>query len=221
MPMPTEEINYCPMLDLTACGAWAKRVLSAQAHWTRRHPSVPFYTLGMAAYLDGVCTPAAAVSPYSQRILRNASNQLLMAEFEPLLEQLCRTLGQYFGLNAYLIPEEAAVPGFHIHLPHPVFAHEVASIHRDLQFQQVFPDETFPTHEVFTFTLPISLPPGSGLNLWLAGEKLVYPYRIGELVIHSGLHTHQAILCCAGDVPPRIALQGHGVVRKNGLALYW
>lgn len=219
--MPTEEISYCPMLDLPASQAWAERVLSAQPHWTRRHPSVPFFTLGMAAYLDAMHSSAGSASPYSQRFLRDASNRLLLTEFDPIYQQLCSTLGQHFGVEAHLIPEQAAVPGFHIHLPHPVFANEVASIHRDLQFQQVFPNESLAPHEVFTFTLPLSLPPGSGLNLWLAGEKHVYPYRTGELVIHSGLQTHQAVLCCAGDVPPRIALQGHGVMRKSSLALYW
>lgn len=219
--MPTQEITAIAMLDLAACSAWSERVLSAQSQWTRRHPSVPFFTLGMAAYLDAGRSPAVPVSSYAQRNLRDASNNLLLAQFAPLYERLCTTLGEHFQREAHLTPEQAAVPGFHIHLPHPAFAKEVASIHRDLQFQQVFPRESLAPHQVFTFTLPISLPPGSGLNLWFDGHKHVYPYRIGELVIHSGLQTHQAILCCAGEVPPRVTLQGHGVIREDSVTLYW
>jgi hypothetical protein len=209
------------MLDEAASQAWANLVLSMPSQWTQRHPSVPFFTLGMAAYLDAKSSPAMPSSIYAQRSVRDASNAILMAHFEPLYGLLCLAIGQYFGVNAHLIADQAALPGFHIHQPHPVFANEVASVHRDLQFQQVFPLESFEPHEVFTFTLPLSIPPGAGLNLWIKGEKQFHPYRAGELVIHSGLQTHQAALCCSGTVAPRIALQGHGVLRKNTTALYW
>lgn len=209
------------MLDEAASQAWANVVLSVPSLWTQRHPTVPFFTLGMAAYLDAARTLAMPTSIYAQRSVRDASNAVLMTHFEPLYNQLCNAIGQYFGVNAHLIADQAAIPGFHIHLPHPVFANEVASVHRDLQFQQVFPLESFESHQVFTFTLPISIPPGAGLNLWMAGEKQFHPYRKGELVIHSGLQTHQAALHCSGHVAPRIALQGHGVLRKNTIALYW
>lgn len=209
------------MLDEAASQAWANVVLSVPSLWTQRHPTVPFFTLGMAAYLDAARTAAMPYSLYAQRTVRDASNASLMGHFEPLYDLLCNAIGEHFGIKAHLIADEAAVPGFHIHLPHPVFANEVASVHRDLQFQQVFPLESFEPHEVFTFTLPISIPPGAGLNLWLAGEKQFHPYRTGELVVHSGLQTHQAALHCSGHVAPRIALQGHGVLRKNTVALYW
>ena len=186
------EVNHPDMLSAPACAHWTQTVMAAQPQWTRRHPVVPFYTLGMAAYLD--CKPHIGASPatalYLQRILRDASNNLLMAQFGPLYQ-------------------------------HPTLGGDVASGHRDLQYQQVLPNETLTREQVITFTLPISLPPGSGLSLWQEEEKSFHPYKVGELVIHSGLLTHQAVLRCAGPVPPRIALQGHGVLRDNAIALYW
>jgi len=74
---------------------------------------------------------------------------------------------------------------------------------------------------VITFTLPLSLPEGSGLHMWQGDVKTFYPYEVGQLVIHSGLLTHQAVLRCAGRVSPRVTLQGHGVQRNNNIALYW
>lgn len=215
------DVQFHPVLDPAACNTWSQQVLAARTDWTQRHPSVPFYTLGMAAYLDGKKPQTPGPDVYHQRILRDANNAMLLARFEPLYQQLCEAFTRLYGLDAQLVPEQAAVPGFHIHLPHPVFANDVANVHRDLQFQQVFPNASLGPHEVLTFTLPISLPPGSGLNLWQNNVKSFYPYQIGQLVIHSGLDTHQAALCCAGPVPPRIALQGHGVLRKNSIALYW
>jgi hypothetical protein len=216
-----DDIQFHPMLDSQACQDWSQQVIEAQAHWTHRHPSVPFYTLGMAAYLDSAKAAAPSSATYQQRILRNHSNALLLARFTPLYQQLCHTFATLYGVQTHLIADQAAVPGFHIHLPHPVFANDVASIHRDLQFQQVFPHESLAPHQVLTFTLPISLPPGSGLNLWRNSDKSFHPYHTGQLVIHSGLQTHQAVLSCTGSVPPRIALQGHAVLREKSIELYW
>jgi hypothetical protein len=217
------ELQRHTLLSAQDCALWTQQVLADAPHWTRRHPSVPFHTLGMAAYLD--CKSAPPQSPsaalYRQRILRDASNAQLMARFAPLYQKLCEGIGQIEGVTAHLIPQEAALPGFHIHLPHPAFAGDVASIHRDLQFQQVFADQTLRPEQVFTFTLPLSMPPESGLYLWEGEDKVFYPYTLGELVIHSGLLTHQAVLRCAGSAPPRIALQGHGVRWTNSVALYW
>ena len=217
------EVQNHAMLTPTACQTWTRQVLACQKHWTQRHTVVPFYTLGMAAYLD--CKQgagrASSTGLYHQRILRYASNAMLMAHFEPLYQSLCECIARIYDMPVALIPEQAAVPGFHIHLPHAAFANDVASIHRDLQFQQVFPSESFNPSQVITFTLPLSLPEGSGLHMWQGDVKTFYPYEVGQLVIHSGLLTHHAVLRCAGRVSPSVTLQWLGVQRNNNSALYW
>jgi hypothetical protein len=77
---------------------------------------------------------------------------------------------------------------------------------------------------MFSFTLPLSTPERSGLNLWrdgaAAAEPDFHPYRSGQLVVHSGLATHQAVLRCDGYLE-RITLQGHGVRLGQQILLYW
>ena len=116
---------------------------------------------------------------------------------------------------------QAALPGFHIHLPHPTFAADVASVHRDLQFMKVFPQHTFEPDQVITFTLPLSLPPGSGLKVWEGENVSLHRYRLGQMVVHDGLCQHQAILHPEPSATPRIMLQGHGVCLNDELLLYW
>jgi hypothetical protein len=124
-------------------------------------------------------------------------------------------------MEVILDPERAAIPGFHIHLAHPVFAEEVATTHRDLQFRDVFPAMALGAHEVLTFTLPISAPAQTGINFWKEGHKVFHPYLAGWMLVHSGLETHQAVLYPLRDDVPRIMLQGHGAVVQGRLLIYW
>ncbi|WP_211463588.1 hypothetical protein [Collimonas silvisoli] len=207
------------LLDEADCEDWVLRVLLLKRHWRQRHAEVPFFSLGMAAYLD--CVAGRAGAAYRDAPQRQQSNQLLETHFGPLLQQVTALLQTHFQLPARLA-REAAFPGFHIHLPHPAFADPVASVHRDLQYRDVFPKREIAAEDVFTFTLPLSTPPGSGLNLWRQERDPpeFIPYRSGRLVLHSGLTTHQAVLRCNGDLE-RITLQGHAVRLDGELLLYW
>ncbi|WP_241014879.1 hypothetical protein [Burkholderia sp. Ac-20379] len=119
--------------------------------------------------------------------------------------------------------EPAALPGFHIYLPHPAFGKPVANVHRDLQFRDVFPGREPGPGDLISFTLSLSTPPGSGLNQWPDpdGAPEFFAYRDGMLIVHDGLVTHQAVLACDGNAA-RITLQGHGLRRADGaFVLYW
>ena len=50
------------LLDEAGCEDWVLRVMLLRRHWRRRHPLAPFFTLGLAAYLD--CTAAAGSRDY-------------------------------------------------------------------------------------------------------------------------------------------------------------
>ena len=202
---------------------WADRVLALRRSWTPRHADAPFFTLGMAAYLDAIQTEAELGNrtAYHTQALRSFNNRLLEREFAPLLEACRAYLSHWSGLSATYEPSCSALPGFHIHLPHAAFAGDVASTHNDLQFQQVFPNARPTAAEVLTFTLPLSLPQGSGLNLWDGGRLHFYRYQVGHAYLHSGLHKHQAVLHPQRGETPRICLQGHGLISDNRLILYW
>ena len=208
------------VLESHDCRTWQDQVLALRAQWTPRHPSLPVFTLGLAAYLD-FARRGSPPAPYRSPALRSHYNALLSRHFGGLLEACRAALSAHTGLVARFAPDRASLPGFHIHLPHPVFAGEVASVHRDLQFRDVFPEVAATRADVLTFTVPIALPPGSGINFWAAAEKRFQPYHLGRMLVHDGLATHQAVLHPENRDTPRIMLQGHGLRHADALVLYW
>lgn len=217
-PGPPMRPVRLPVLDPAECEDWVLLVSLQRRHWRRRHPEAPFYTLGQAAYLDARLGPGG----YYDREERRRNNTLLRGQFLPLLELVAEVLDRHLGRTVRLAEEEAALPGFHIYLPHPVFAGPVAKRHRDLQYRQAFPRDTIAAGDLLTFTLPLSTPPGSGLALWddPDGSPVHLPYADGELVVHDGMLEHRAELACDGELE-RITLQGHGIRRDGEFLLYW
>jgi hypothetical protein len=208
------------LFDEADCEDWVLRVLLMRRHWRRRHAHAPFFTLGLAAYLDWAAS--AGASAYRDEALRRENNALIDAHFAPLVARVAAALGAHFGLPARLT-DEAARPGFHIYLPDPTFGLPVASVHRDLQYRDVFARLAPSDDSLFSFTLPLSTPLGSGLSLWPldAGEPERHAYRSGTLVVHDGLLKHQAVLACDGEIE-RITLQGHGIrTTEREILLYW
>jgi hypothetical protein len=214
------EVAELGVLEPHECAAWQAEVLALRAQWTPRHPTLPFFTLGLAAYLD-FSRQGGQPAAYRSPGLRAHYNALLARHFGPLLEACRVALSAHSGLHARFAPERSALPGFHIHLPHPVFAGEVASIHRDLQFRDVFPEVPTARDDVMTFTVPISLPPGSGINFWAGSAKRFLAYHLGRMLVHDGLATHQAVLHPQHQDVPRIMLQGHALRQGDALVLYW
>jgi len=214
MPLPclTEPVSF-DVLDEADCEDWVLRVLLMRRYWRRRHAHAPFFTLGLASYLDGGYHDEAALQ---------SNNTLLSVQFAPLFECVSRALSSSLGIPT-ILADDAALPGFHIYLPDPAFRLPAAQIHRDLQYRDAYPALTPADSELVSFTLPLSTPPGSGLNWWPADlhEPEFFAYRTGTLVVHDGLARHQAVLACDGDLE-RVTLQGHGIVRDDGrLVLYW
>ncbi|WP_223879071.1 hypothetical protein [Chitinimonas arctica] len=158
---------------------------------------------------------------------------MLRRYFGDLLQRVVDALADDLRQTVRLADQEAALPGFHIYLPHPAFGLPVATVHRDLQHRDVFTDIPAETErdgqeppQLLSFTLSLSTPPGSGLAIWPSGDAAAVgasrflPYRDGELLLHDGLRRHQAVLACTGPLE-RITLQGHGIRRGPHWLLYW
>jgi hypothetical protein len=216
-------IKSLPVLSEKECQLWVSKVLALRPHWTRRDAQLPFYTLGLAAYLDAVKGDPllGGQQAYHHKVLRQENNRLLHTHFAPLFERCCEALAQWSGLPAACVGEQSALPGFHIHLPHPVFSQAVASRHVDLQFKQVFGLAQPDPGQVLTLTLPVSMPSGAGLNLWPGPEPVFHPYHIGQLTLHSGLVPHQAVLHPNREPVARIMLQCHALLQGGAWVLYW
>jgi hypothetical protein len=183
--------------------------------WRSRAAHAPFFSLGLAAYLD--CHAGACA--YRNRELRQLNNDLLRLHFGSLLEEVAAAIATVVGEAVHFAEDEAALPGFHIYLPHPTFGAQIASVHRDFQYRDAFPN--CHADDTLSFTLPLSVPAGSGLNVWDTDGKVAFHgYTKGHLVLHDGLTLHQAVLNCVGNTE-RITLQGHAVRRSGKLMLYW
>ena len=113
------------MLNQAQCNDWTLGVLMNGSRWRQRHTLTPFFTLGLAAYLD-------AVSPqgdYYCQSDRRQSNQFLYSQFQYLYESLAQLLQVQLQKAVVLVESQAALPGFHVYLPHLGFTSEAASIH--------------------------------------------------------------------------------------------
>ncbi|MBD2078601.1 hypothetical protein [Leptolyngbya sp. FACHB-17] len=228
-----QAFHSIPMLSESECQTIRSVIYELKQDWTRRNPFLPSYTLGAASYLD-----AAENEQYLQSAQR--SNPLLSSRFAGLYQRLGTVLAQHLGAPINY-NHSFALPGFHIYLSCVLFEFPIASIHIDLQYQQLQWDaeDTDFTNPI-SFTLPISLPQsGGGLNVWnveqsempdsaslqqliQSREQRFYPYEIGSLVVHSGSTLHQA--APGSNLKPdddRITLQGHGLFSRGCWQLYW
>jgi hypothetical protein len=203
--------------------------------WIRRHPLVPFYTLGTASYMDGLF-----LTKYMD--LAKQFNNTLKEEFEWMYRKVFEALGNILQ-GPISQAENFAVPGFHVLLSHPGFGMNFANFHFDLQYDFLYrnnPGADF--SKPFSFTLAIALPTaGTGLTLCdvrysdvkdIPREKVmeisanrkqsIVSYEVGTMVLHSGHHLHK--LSPMSEMQPedeRITLQGHALFCDGNWQIYW
>lgn len=218
------------------CGLVARELRSLRSRWCGRRPGLPFYTLGAAAYLDA----RAGTAAYADRIATD--DPLLREHFGWVHERVRDVLSAHLGAPVRVAPEHAA-PGFHLYLSHPLFERPIAEVHFDRQQHRLDWGETDVDFErPISFTLPIALPRnGGGLHTWdvsyadmapldrngrrerfRAARRGYEPYRLGEMVVHSGHLLHQAapgVQLADGD--ERFTMQGHALRRDGTWELYW
>ena len=182
----------------------ANRVISSGEYWIPRSKSVPFFTFGRSAYLDGK-TPA-----YTGESKKN--NDLLSYLFTNLYIEVTAYLAAELKEPVYL-SEDLAIPGFHIFRSDPAFLEMSGEWHTDYPHITLGLGAT----DASTFTVPIMLPSGgAGLDWFDGHEKKYMPYEEGVMVWHTGLEEHR-IARLFEYVPGefRITMQGH-LIRRNG-----
>lgn len=172
------------LLDASQCRRVRASVFALREQWVRRHPVVPFFTLGASNYFD---IAHNAELPYYR-----------MAErLNPLLDEhfgwLYRLLGERIATELEVqvaYPSRLARPGFHVFLAHTQLEHPRALMHQEW-FVHRYDREGFasPIHcdtphlvvdwsdmrEVdrrypISFTLAVALPrSGAGMFVWDVG----------------------------------------------------
>jgi len=234
-----QSLPAIPILFADECERVRTAVFALEDHWISRAPGLPFHTLGTASYLDASNGRAAAYLS-----LAAETNPLLRESFAWLYERLVFRLGEVLG-GEYVYDARLAMPGFHVFRGHPQFAKPMASIHFDLQYQELdWSEYSNPRPDSqLSLTLTIKLPhKGAGLRVWeidfretgmdkdkmkalLEGNrKAAYvPYAEGNLVIHSGHQLHQiAPMKEPREQDLRLTLQAHAMPIDDGKhVLYW
>ncbi len=216
-------------LDADDCTRARAAVDALKRYWIPRHPELPSFTLGAAAYLD---IPTDGVRQYYTRATR--ARRALHREFGWLYERLVAAVEAALGSPA-AITNVYAPPGFHLFQHHDRLGDLQPKLHYDLQHEHL-DWNTSPNADPsrrFSFTVPIAIPAaGAGLYTWpiLHGEDrrpteadaTYHPYALGDLFVHDGAHLHQI----AADRPlnpgeERVTFQGHGVLDDGVWQLYW
>ena len=236
-----ETIKSIDTLSRTECEKATSIVHFLRKSWFRRHALAPYYTLGTAIHLDS----GSQVRSYL--CMAKTTNQLLKKHFDWLYQRLTEALEVSLGAPVN-ISTALAVPGFHIFLGCKFFEVFNNDIHFDLQHNKINSEmlEKMDFSNTMSFTLPIALPrKGAGLNLWdityqemlhideqiyeqkLKGlqksrKKILHPYKLGQMIVHSGSTLHQAAM--GKDLKPdddRITLQGQAFFSEGSWQLYW
>jgi hypothetical protein len=229
-------INEVDLLSIEECQKIRSTVYNLREFWIRRHPVLPFYTLGLASPYD---VPKDKLGYYKDS---EKHNSILHSNFQWLYEKLLVVIGDFLKKPATFAPN-LALPGFHIFLSNPAFEQPLGTIHCDKSYMfhwKPSPEVDF-DHPI-SFTQAISLPrSGGGMNIWdleykevidldhvgierIASNKkrTYYPYQIGKLLLHSGHTVHQiAPIKNIQLEDDRITLQGHGILYKNTWQLHW
>ena len=208
------------LLNPNECDEVVDKIYELEKYWIKRSPVQ--YTLGLAAYMD--C--GLETRDYFNTTKLENNNVLLKACFNHLYDQVIFFLGDLLGTRVCLY-DKAAYPGFHIYPPSSIWSGvNLAAIHKDIQFKDVFPEEKCTKQNLTTFTLSLKLPEEespSGVNFWPNGKKEkkeFIRYQEGHIAVHNGLTTHQAVIgSCLKR--PRMTLQGHGFTSKGETLLYW
>ncbi|MGE3804902.1 MAG: hypothetical protein AB7K24_09545 [Gemmataceae bacterium] len=233
-----EDVRAYPLLSADECRRVAATVHDLKSYWKQRHPEVPFFTLGIASYLD-----AQQEAERGYHAAAYDMNTLLAARFSWLYRRLLDGLTQLLQEKVVYRPS-CALPGFHVGLWCPASESWEASVHQDLQYELLdwSPTEQPDFHRPLSFTLAITLPQhGGGLNVWdvchdeleglspderhrkiMAARVEYHPYQVGHLVLHSGHKVHQiARTKKEQDGDERVTLQGHGIHCDGMWQLYW
>lgn len=230
-------ITQFDFLSESECSNVVSTLFELKEFWIQRHV-FPFYTMGVASYLDATSLAAREAYTCDAQLY----NPILMEHFDWLYERLAAQLA---GTLQHPVRYQSrfALPGFHIFLSSLGFAKPGGSVHLDLQYSLLdWEGANADFSNPISFTLCLALPTsGGGLHFWdlqkdewlgctpeeqetLTRErsKRFYPYSVGRLVVHSGHHVHQiAPMVHPKKDDKRITLQGHGILCEGMIQIYW
>jgi hypothetical protein len=217
----------------------ADRIEALRDRWL--HRSAGLSTVGIAAYIDVMCSDNPERDYYARR---DEQNELLMNHFADILEDVGVALARHLG-ESVRFDSAVALPGFHIFEEIGIAVSSLPSQHFDLQHRGLHWPFEVSEDRLLSFTLAIKLPSlGGGLQYWDITERgLVrqerfrgldmeqlgstepthfHPYSPGVMAVQMVPVMHRIAPISErfpGD--QRITLQGHAVHDGTAWVLYW
>lgn len=234
-----EAINF---LSLQEREKIYNQVHGLKEHWILRGNTpideIPHYTLGAAAYLDGL----EFGLDYYHKIIRQF-NPILWENFEWLYTKTQKFFEEKYQVKCEFYTDYAALPGFHIFLEDFAFEIELFSKHVDIQHRFLnWGDLDVDLNEQISFTAYVKLPAlGGGMKIWeeresdfeevsfhdIQGHLKDKPgkyteFQEGQIVIHDGQNFHQiAPYKEVQEGDERLSFQGHIVKSKDHKTFYF
>jgi hypothetical protein len=174
-------VNNIDVLNKKECEKAHSQIKDLQDIWIKRHPTVPFYTLGASNYFDIAYNPEL---PYYD--MTKKYNPILLDRLDWLYKRLADVLAKHLQAPVEY-PDDLAIPGFHIFEYHEAFrqlkplTHEQwfrhrydpnvigSAIHADTPQYAVKwgTKEGIDFSNPISFTLPIAMPKsGAGMYVW-------------------------------------------------------
>ncbi|MBI3556008.1 MAG: hypothetical protein HY074_07080 [Deltaproteobacteria bacterium] len=234
-------IEQKPFLTRSECSQTAEAVMGLMPKWRkiawpRSKGNAPFYLLGYSIYS---CRNSLA----GYRRGYSSLNPLLWEKFSWIYLRLQASLEKKLGAPVRF-RKNASLPGFHIILTHPIFVRVPNPWHIDFDFELLpwkFPVDT---HQVLSFTLPVSLPKdGAALDTlelryddvshlprdkWPAQAKKApfkksYPHKLGKILIQDAntFHRIAPMRTLSEKKEMRITVQGLAVRQSKHWEIFW
>ena len=191
-----------------------------------------FWTIGMATYKDGYNELDPIEVEYYNQALRAFFPNLYERQLEFFVRLLDAPVKYMAGLP---------LPGFHVFKYCKEFEQPLARPHVDVPFNKYNWGTEIGHGDIFTHVIPVELPEGAGMNTWLMDaldmhehgpEAIVMkartnepdgfiPYKVNQLVLHTGKWVHQIKPFEGPTDKWRITLQSHAVFKDGCWQLYW
>ena len=157
--------------------------------------------------------------------LARSTNRMLYEAYRGLHDRVADVFENRYGAPVAFV-DELAVPGFHLMQYAGPGRHYGGGWHLDRLATQVpyFVEHAAEIRGVLNFTLPLAVPKGgTGMDLRDGGGEPVHvPYEPGVMLFneHEIVHRIGASTCLsAGEM--RLTLQGHGVLFRGRVLLFW
>lgn len=155
-----------------------------------------------------------------------ATNRLLYASYQDLYDRVADLFEARYAAPV-VFADELAIPGFHLMRYARAGRHDGGGWHYDQLAWQIpyFADRPAEVGGILNFTLPLAVPSG-GTGMELVdedvGAEVFLPYRPGVLLFNEAEVLHRiGPSTCRRPGERRLTLQGHGVLFRGRVLLFW